>query len=207
MEERWNNIPCGYVSITTQGLIVDVNQTFLDMGNYTRSNLVSNHIETIMSIANKLIFHTYFYPFIQLNGHVDEMYISIKGSNGKDIPVLLNGKYYKEDGMEFIDCVFVHMGKRIDYEQEIRLAKQQIEEAYREKNDALAKMERLHLELEQKQEELIKLNTKLELLSITDGLTGLNNRRFFMDKLKEFYLTYQQTEYTFFAFNHGYRSF
>ena len=85
MEERWNNIPCGYISITTQGLIVDVNQTFLDMGNYTRSNLVSNHIESIMSIANKLIFHTYFYPFIQLNGHVDEMYISIKGSNGKDI--------------------------------------------------------------------------------------------------------------------------
>ena len=197
MEERWNNIPCGYVSITTQGLIVDVNQTFLDMGNYTRSNLVSNHIETIMSIANKLIFHTYFYPFIQLNGHVDEMYISIKGSNGKDIPVLLNGKYYNEDGMEFIDCVFVHLGKRIDYEQEIRLAKQQIEEAYREKNDALAKMERLHLELEQKQEELIKLNTLLAVLSTTDGLTGLNNRRFFMEKLKGFYLTYQQTNIPF----------
>jgi diguanylate cyclase len=58
-------------------------------------------------------------------------------------------------------------------------------------------MEQLHLELEQKQEELIKLNTKLVVLSVTDELTGLNNRRFFMEKLKEYYLIYQQTDIPF----------
>lgn len=191
MDKRWNSLPCGYVSMTPQGVILDVNDTFLEMGKYTRDNLISNHIESIMSVANKLLFHSYFYPFIKLNGHVDEIYLSLKGSIGKDIPVLFNGKYYEET--EVVDCIFVHMGKRIDYEQEIRQAKILVEEAYSEKDAALAKLEQLHLELEQKQTELIKLNHKLETLSITDGLTGLNNRRFFIEKLNEYFWQYKQT--------------
>lgn len=191
MDKRWKNLPCGYVSMTPQGVILDVNDTFLEMGNYNRDNLISNHIESIMSVANKLLFHSYFYPFIQLNGYVDEIYLNLKGSNGTDIPVLFNGKYYEQT--EVVDCIFVHMGKRIDYEQEIRKAKILVEEAYREKDSALAKLEQLHLELEQKQTELIKLNHKLETLSITDGLTGLKNRRFFMEKLNEYIYHCKQT--------------
>ncbi|SDO27282.1 diguanylate cyclase (GGDEF) domain-containing protein [Psychrobacillus sp. OK028] len=183
-------MPCGYVSMTPQGIILDVNDTFLEMGNYTQDNLISNHIESIMSVANKLLFHSYFYPFIQLNGYVDEIYLNLKGSTGTVIPVLFNGKYYEQT--EVVDCIFVHMGKRIDYEQEIRNAKILVEEAYREKDAALAKMEQLHLALEQKQSELIKLNQKLETLSITDGLTGLNNRRFFIEKLNEYILQSKQ---------------
>lgn len=191
MDKRWESLPCGYLSMTPQGVILDVNDKFLEMGNYTRANLISNHIESIMSLANKLLFHSCFYPFIQLNGYVDEIYLNLKGSNGTDIPVLFNGKYIEQT--EVVDCIFVHMGKRIDYEQEIRKAKILLEEAYREKNAALAKMEQLHLELEQKQTELLKLNDKLETLSITDGLTGLKNRRFFIEKLREYLLQYTQT--------------
>ena len=191
MEKRWNSLPCGYISMTPQGVILDVNEKFLEMGNYTRENLVSNHIESIMSVANKLLFHSYFYPFIQLNGYVDEIYLNLKGSTGKDIPVLFNGKYYEHT--EVVDCIFVHMGKRIDYEQEIRQAKILVEEAYQEKNTALVEMELLHLELEHKQAELLKLNDKLEILSITDVLTGLKNRRFFIEKLDEYLLQYEQT--------------
>ena len=54
-------------------------------------------------------------------------------------------------------------------------------------------MEELHLELEHKQTELLKLNHKLEILSITDGLTGLNNRRFFIEKLDEYLVQSKQT--------------
>lgn len=191
MDKRLYSLPCGYISMTPQGIILDVNRTFLEMGNYTQDNLISHHIESIMSVANKLLFHSCFYPFIQLNGYVDEIYFNLKGSNGTDIPVLFNGKYYEET--DVVDCIFVHMGRRIDYEQEIRKAKILVEEAYREKNVALVKMEELHLELEHKQIELLKLNNKLEILSITDGLTGLKNRRCFIEKLDEYLVQYKQT--------------
>ncbi|OCA92137.1 sensor domain-containing diguanylate cyclase [Pseudobacillus wudalianchiensis] len=183
MDERLDRAPCGYMTINSQGIISYVNQTFLDMGGYSRDDLMNHHIESIMSMANKFLFHTYFYPFIQLYGHVDEMYLTLKSSKGESIPVLLNGKSYEGNEAEKIECVFVKMTRRIDYEKEIRNAKREIEEAYRIKDEALEKLEALHRDVERKQEELMRLNAKLESLAVTDTLTGLKNRRYFIEKL------------------------
>ncbi|MFF2754541.1 diguanylate cyclase [Psychrobacillus sp. NPDC058041] len=197
MDKRLKEAPCGYVSITKQGMIIEMNQNLLETVGYAQEDLMHTHIEDIMSITNKLLFHTYFYPFIQLNGHVEEMYLSLKDSKGQDVPVLLNAKSFIRDGMEVIDCVFMQMGKRIDYEQEIRFAKKQMEEALREKNNALIKLEQLHMEVEQKQKQLIQLNAKLEKHAITDSLTGLKNRRFFLEKLKEQMDLFERTNCSF----------
>lgn len=184
MDERLDRAPCGYATITSRGIITYVNQTFLQMVGYSKKeDLLNHHIESIMSMANKFLFHTYFYPFIQLYGHVDEMYLTLKSSNRENVPVLLNGKSYEVSETELIECVFVKMSRRIDYEKEIRNAKREIEEAYKVKNEALEKLEALHRDVEIKQEELISLNAKLESLAVTDTLTGLKNRRYFIEKL------------------------
>ncbi|GIP29004.1 hypothetical protein J23TS9_41340 [Paenibacillus sp. J23TS9] len=185
MDERLKYAPCGYVSITHKGTVTDVNQTFLDLMGYQPEDLVDQHLESIMSTANKLIFHSYFYPQINLNGHVEELFISLKDKEKQSIPFILNGRRFENDGVEVIDCVLVQMRKRIDYEQELRSAKKQIEEAYWEKDQALVKLEQIHKEIEQKQAELMEINAVLVELSMTDKLTGLKNRRFFQEKLEE----------------------
>lgn len=185
MDERLKYAPCGYVSITHEGMITDVNQTFLDRMGYKKDDLVHKHFESIMSTANKLIFHSYFYPYINLNGHVEELFLSLKDSKGQALPYLLNGRRFESEGVEIIDCILVQMGKRIDYELELRSAKQQIEEAYWEKNQALAKLKQIHMEIEQKQAELMEMNAVLLELSFTDKLTGLKNRRYLQEKLEE----------------------
>ncbi|AIQ38472.1 chemotaxis protein CheY [Paenibacillus sp. FSL R5-0345] len=185
MDDRLRYAPCGYVSITHEGMIKDVNQTFLDRMGYKQVDLVHKHFESIMSTANKLIFHSYFYPFINLNGQVEELFINLKDSKGQAVPYLLNGRRLECEGVEVIDCILVQMGKRIDYELELRSAKKQIEEAYWEKDQALAKLKQIHLEIEQKQAELMEMNAVLVELSNTDKLTGLKNRRFLQEKLDE----------------------
>jgi diguanylate cyclase len=185
MDDRLRYAPCGYVSITHEGIIKDVNQTFLDRMGYKQVDLVHKHFESIMSTANKLIFHSYFYPFINLNGQVEELFINLKDSEGKAVPYLLNGRRFECEGVEIIDCILVQMGKRIDYELELRSAKKQIEVAYWEKDQALAELKRIHLEIEQKQAELLEMNAVLVELSNTDRLTGLKNRRFLQEKLEE----------------------
>ncbi|WP_341416744.1 sensor domain-containing diguanylate cyclase [Paenibacillus filicis] len=185
MDERLNHAPCGYISLTHEGTIADVNQTFLDKMKYTRADLLDKHMESLMSTANKLIFHSYFFPFINLNGHVDELFLSLKDASGQSVPYLLSGKIFQNDSLELTDCILLPMGKRIEYEQELRSAKKQIEQAYWEKDQALAKLEQIHREIEQKQAELIQMNTILVELSTTDKLTGLKNRRYFQEKLEE----------------------
>lgn len=197
MKERLNTAPFGYLCITNQGVITEINETFCNMVGHTSEELLDTHIESIMSIANKLLFHTYFYPFLQLNGHVEEMYLSLKDHEGKDVPLLLNAKSFKQDDVEGVDCVFMQMGKRIDYEQQIRSAKKQAEEALREKDQALDKLEKLHKEIENKQSLLMELNTKLEKLAVTDSLTGLKNRRFFMERLGEHIALFQKNNLPF----------
>lgn len=190
MDDRLKYAPCGYISITQTGIVSNVNQTFLEWMGYVEEDLVQKHFESIMSTANKLIFHSYFYPFIHLNGHVEELFLSLRDSQGQSIPFILNGRRFEIDGVEIIDCILVQMGKRIDYERELRTAKMQIESAYWEKDQALVKLEQIHREIEKKQSELMEYNAVLIELSVTDKLTGLKNRRYFQEKLEEMIARY-----------------
>lgn len=185
MEKRLNYAPCGFLSINHEGIITDINQTFLQWMGYKQADLINKHIEILMSTPNKLIFHSYFYPSINLNNHIDELFISLKHHDGLSIPFLLNAKLFTENKLEYIDCILVKMKKRIDYEIELRSTKKQMEAAYTEKKQALAKLEQIHLEIEQKQAELLSMNATLIELSETDKLTGLKNRRYFQEKLEE----------------------
>lgn len=190
MQERLNYAPCGFMSITQDGIITEVNQTFLDWMGYEQVDLLNEHVECLLSIANKLIFHSYFYPTINLNEHVEELFINFKDRNGISVPYLLNGRRFETNGVVRIDCILVQMKKRIDYELELRSAKKQMEAAYVAKGQALAKLEQLHLEIEKKQTELIEMNAVLVELSVTDKLTGLKNRRYFQEKLAEHITAY-----------------
>lgn len=197
MDDRLKYAPCGYISITQTGIVSDVNDTFLEWMGYKKEDLVQKHFESIMSTANKLIFHSYFYPYIHLNGHVEELFLSLRDSQGQSIPFILNGRRFEIEGIEMIDCILVQMGKRIDYELELRTAKKQIESAYWEKDQALAKLEQIYKEIEQKQAELMEYNAVLVELSVTDKLTGLKNRRYFQEKLEELIRRYNENEQPF----------
>ncbi|MFJ7665690.1 sensor domain-containing diguanylate cyclase [Lysinibacillus sp. NPDC097195] len=193
MDTRLNYAPCGFIAITQDGVITEVNQTFLEWMGYERVDLLHQHIEFLMSMPNKMIFHSYFYPTINLNDHVEELFISLKHRNSAAIPFLLNGKKYVAGEVECIDCVLVPMKKRVDYELELRSAKKQLEAAYLEKDQALVKLEQIHLEIEQKQQELLHINATLVELAATDKLTGLKNRRFFQEKLDEQLVLFNKT--------------
>ncbi|NIK77752.1 diguanylate cyclase (GGDEF)-like protein/PAS domain S-box-containing protein [Paenibacillus castaneae] len=200
MDSQLNYAPCGYFSISSKGLLQSVNQTFLNMLHYERHELLDRHIESTMSVTNKMFFHTYFYPFIQLYGHVNEMYFSFRTSDHQDVPVLLNGIRQERDGEMFIDCVVVEMRKRIEHEKDILQSKTKLEELYKATNEANKKLELLHQEYETKQQELISLNHKLESLASTDPLTGLNNRRFFQESLLANIALFQRTQQPFSLF-------
>ena len=185
MDERLREAPCGFISINHNGYITEINQTFLDWMGYVEEELIGKHLEWLLPISNKLIFHSYFYPSINLYSHVEELFISLKNCSGAAIPFLMNARQYEKEGIERIDCILVQMKKRIDYELELRSTKRKMEEAYLEKNEALAKLEQIYKEIEKKQAELIVINSDLVEISYTDKLTGIKNRRFFQEKLEE----------------------
>lgn len=185
MDIQLDTAPCGYFSIISTGTIQSVNQTLLNMLGYERQELLGKHIESTLSVTNKLFFHTYFYPYIQMHGYVNEMYFSFRAKDGQDIPVLLNGVRQERGGDTVIDCVAVMMRKRIEYEKDMLQTKTRLEQLVQAAQEANKQLERLHMEYEDKQQQLIKINEELELKASTDPLTGLRNRRYFQEHLKE----------------------
>ncbi|MET3940539.1 diguanylate cyclase (GGDEF)-like protein/PAS domain S-box-containing protein [Paenibacillus sp. PvP094] len=194
MDAQLDLAPCGYFSISDSGVIQSVNQTLLTMLGYERSELMGRHIESTMSVTNKLFFHTYFYPYIQLYGRVDEMYFTFRTSDQQDVPVLLNGIRQTRDGESVVDCVVVVMRKRIEHEKDILNTKTKLQELYQATHEANKELERLHEEYEVKQQALIKVNDQLETMASTDLLTGLKNRRFFQLKMLESLERYHATQ-------------
>ncbi|MEI2281018.1 sensor domain-containing diguanylate cyclase [Paenibacillus polysaccharolyticus] len=194
MDIQLDTAPCGYFSISDSGVIMSVNQTLLDMIGRERDELMGKHIESVMSVTNKVFFHTYFYPYIQLYGHVDEMYFSFRNRDQEDVPVLLNGVRQMRDGQHIVDCVVVIMRKRIEHEKDILNTKTKLQELYQATQEANQELERLHEEYKIKEQALIKVNEQLELMASTDLLTGLKNRRFFQGKMAHHLSLYHEEQ-------------
>ena len=186
MDIRLRKAPCGFSSTNDEGKIVEVNETFLRWISYTEQQLLGQHVEMLLSPTNKLMFHSYFYPTIQLKNIVEEFFLSMRDSNKKSVPFLMNAKRYMRDGEEVIDYILMKMQHRLEYEREVQSLKIQAEEAYEKKSQAFDHLEQIYAEIEQKQNELMAINLGLIELSNTDKLTGLYNRRYFSQKMSEF---------------------
>lgn len=195
MEDRLKYAPCGYVSITNEGMIIDVNRTFLDLMGYAHVDMVQTQFESLMSAEDKHVFQSDFYPQIHLTGQVEELLISLMDSNEQSIPFILNGRRFMSDGVEMIDCVLIHRKKSMDDAQGLFSAKRHMD--YWQMDQALVKLEQIHMEIELKQAELMEINANLVELSITDKLTGLRNRRYFQEKLDEQMNLYNETQQPF----------
>ncbi|OME98034.1 PAS domain S-box protein [Paenibacillus amylolyticus] len=194
MDIQLDLAPCGYFSISDSGVVQSINQTMLTMLGYERDELIGQHIESTMSVSNKVFFHTYFYPYIQLYGHVDEMYFTFRTRDQKAVPVLLNGVRQTRNGESVVDCVVVVMRKRIEHEKDILHTKTKLQELYQATQEANKELERLHEEYKIKEQALIKVNDQLETLASTDLLTGLKNRRFFQEKMLESLMMFREKQ-------------
>ncbi len=184
MEERLKEAPCGFISIDESGCILEVNNRFLTWMGYEEDEVVGKHMETFLTQVNRMFIHTYFFPTIQLHNSVEEFYINLTTAAGESIPVLLNARRYMQEGLAVIDCMFIQMKQRIDYELELRSLQKSTEKAYQNRKEAFVELEKVYAEIARKQSEILVMNNELLKLSNTDKLTNISNRRFFQEELE-----------------------
>ncbi|MDW0110486.1 sensor domain-containing diguanylate cyclase [Sporosarcina aquimarina] len=177
MDERLSEAPCGFISMDPSGSILEVNNRCLNWLGYMEKDLIGKHVEALLTNVNRMLIHTYFFPTIQLHGAVEEFYINLKNSDGDSIPVLLNASRSMRKEKEVIDCMFIQMKQRINYEMELRSLQKTTEEAF-------TQLEKIYMEIAKKQAEILDMNDELLKLSNTDKLTGIPNRRFFQEEME-----------------------
>lgn len=182
--ERINHAPCGFMSLNHEGVIVYVNHTISRWLGTTEEALLNQHFEVLLSKVSKIMFHSYFYPTIALQNRVEEMIIKLNNSNGLAHPYILNARKITIDGQIVIDCAFIQMDKRVNYEKELIETKKLTQQALKKKEDAFLELENIYKEIAHKQQVLEEMNRGLEKLSTIDQLTGVYNRHFFENSIQ-----------------------
>ncbi|SDK34607.1 PP2C family protein-serine/threonine phosphatase [Sediminibacillus albus] len=176
MDEQLNQAPCGFLTLSTEGAIVSMNEMLLRLLGYRRDELVGQHINVILSNSARVFFQLYFIPMVTQKGFVEEMYLSLATNHqSEEIPILLNASMNESSRHKLIDCAFLPMQRRNDYEDQLLLANKVAKDALNKKQIALE-------ELEAKQDQLIKINKqnqnelqlakKIQETSLTDAFTN-----------------------------------
>ncbi|SDE22590.1 sigma-B regulation protein RsbU (phosphoserine phosphatase) [Paenibacillus sp. UNCCL117] len=129
-----------------------VNATFCHLLQYEKQGVIGTSFESLLTRSSQIFFRIYFLPMINLNRHVNEMYVIMKTGSGTTLPVLLNAVIREREGESFHDCVVIPILRRKEYELQL----EQAEAAYR----------KAQLELQQIEQELI--NKKEELASLAN---------------------------------------
>ncbi len=87
----YDRAPCGYLSTTPDGLIVKVNQTFLTLTGYQRTDLVGRKTLAQLLTAGGRIYHeTHYAPMLRMQGTAREIALDIVGADRRRVPVLVN---------------------------------------------------------------------------------------------------------------------
>lgn len=196
MLDQLNFAPCGYMIIDRQGNILAMNQTLKRIINLDEKDEKPKHMHALLTKSSLLYYQTYFLPLLDVTGAVNEIYLTLRRSSGK-VPVLMSAVEREEEGESRIECALMEMSVRDAYEAEIFQEKRNAIRTLKETDEANVKLQKLLQEVEDTKDELELLNEQLQRLVLTDGLTGVSNRRHFDEVLNTFLDGYEKNHTTF----------
>jgi diguanylate cyclase (GGDEF)-like protein/PAS domain S-box-containing protein len=139
LEDLYDHAPCGYLATLPDGLIVDVNQTFLAWTGHRREDLVGARRFAELLTPGGRAFHTMHYlPALERTQEIREVAAEITCADGQALSVMLSSTMRRDAdgrvGLIRTTLTDATMGRR--YERELRQAHDREREA-RERGEQL----------------------------------------------------------------------
>ncbi len=167
MQALSSDIPCVYFATSNDAVIIEANDSLCHVLGYSRDELIGRKLESIFTLATRIFQQTHFFPLLQLKGHAEEIYITLRARDGSDIPILINATRKENGEQTQLHFAGITVSKRKKFEDEIIAAKKAAEKALLENTSLKAAQEEL-------QQHAAELDTQI-------ALTNLRNQ-----ELKQF---------------------
>ena len=106
-----------------------INATLSELLGYPQDALLGKVMDLVLPIASRVFYQTHFFPLLKLQGKTEEIYFSLRTSQGEDIPILVNAVRRTQAETMINSCVVIPIRHRIQYEDEILKAKKTAEAA------------------------------------------------------------------------------
>jgi len=120
-EELYENAPCGYLSVSLDGLITRANQTILTWLDRSADDLVGSRFALLLESGARMFYETRQQPMLLLQGEVREVSMRFLRAEGDSLPVLVNSAVVTTEAGEPVEvrmAVF-DVTERHQYEREL----------------------------------------------------------------------------------------
>jgi PAS domain S-box-containing protein len=137
VESLLDRAPCGFVSFGSDGTVLDINTTLLEILGSARDDVIGKSFESLLTVSSRIFYQTHFFPLLRIQSRVEEIYLTLRTVSAPgDVAMLANvtarGDVY--------DCVLMRLHERRKWEDEILRAKRAAEEANRAKSGLISMM-------------------------------------------------------------------
>ena len=119
--------PCGLVSTTPSGVILDVNDTFATWTGHEREQLVGRRFADLLDASSLLFFETRHAQVLHLQGHVEEVALTLLTAGGSALPVLVNSIVVEHAGERLVRTAVFSAAQRVAYERDLLQARRSAE--------------------------------------------------------------------------------
>ena len=142
IDDLYENAPCGYLSLSLDGLIAKVNQTFCTWTGFEASNLLNTRFSNLLHIASRIYLETHLAPLLRMQGHANEVALDLVLKSGDRLPVLVNAVERRDERDQplFTRFMIFNATDRRRYERELldaRAAADAANKALRDLNSTL----------------------------------------------------------------------
>ena len=141
MSDLEREAPCGLITTSPDGAILDVNDAFCALTGHSRDELVGRtKFAQLLTGGGRIYHETHFAPLLQMQGSVRSIALEIARPDGERLPVLVNAVLDHDDAGDpvVVRAAVFEATERRSYERELLRAKEDAERA-EQKSAALAR--------------------------------------------------------------------
>jgi sigma-B regulation protein RsbU (phosphoserine phosphatase) len=162
MTNYLDKAPCCFFSLSEEGIILDVNETLCKQLEYTKEVLTGQKGDFLFTIATRIFYQTHFFPLLKMQGHAEEIFISLQTKSGAHLPLLLNAEKIKEADKTVLLFTGIIVHNRKKFEDELVAARNAAEAALQENTALVQAKVKLQQNMEQLDQHLSKINQQNE---------------------------------------------
>ncbi|MBX9732942.1 MAG: PAS domain-containing sensor histidine kinase [Chitinophagaceae bacterium] len=129
-EDLYQNAPFGYLTVQSDGLIININSTLLHWLGYERQEIeFQKSFQDLLIMGDKIYYETHIMPMLLVQNEIAEINIQLKGKGLIRLPVLINAKRIVDSTNQesFFRFSLLDITQRRKYELELMKARKEAE--------------------------------------------------------------------------------